>query len=139
MAIDDFSLLDCSRAQLARNLASFGLDGEVLEGDAFELLRDGVLADRSIGVFYYDGPHTFDAQLDALALVAPYLAPAAIVIIDDTDRVEVARAVRAYVRRETRATLVLELGGDGNPSGPWGEGIQVVAWRAALQRGVAHA
>jgi hypothetical protein len=40
---------------------------------------------RPIGVYFYDGDHAYDHQLEGLAVAEPFFAPGCIVIIDDTN------------------------------------------------------
>jgi predicted O-methyltransferase YrrM len=130
VAIDDFSLRDGSREQLERNLARFGLTGrpQILEGDAFALLRSGALEGRRVGVYYYDAAHGYEQQLDGLRLVEPFLAERALLIVDDTDWEQVGRAMRDYLGGQPRARLLLELPGNERGRPQWWEGMQLLAW-----------
>jgi predicted O-methyltransferase YrrM len=129
VGIDNFSMDGGGRALLESNLARHGLSGHtILEGDAFELLRQGVLGSRRVGVYYYDAAHDYQSQLDALRLVEPYLADGALLIVDDTDWKQVARALRAYRRSQPRARLLVELAGKDRGQPWWWEGVQVLRW-----------
>jgi predicted O-methyltransferase YrrM len=132
VAIDDFSRGDGGREQLERNLAGFGLDGRVtiLEGDAFELLRSGALADRRIGAYYYDAAHTYEQQRDGLVLAEPYLVDGALVTVDDTDWDFVDAAVRDYLDSRPDVRSVVKIGGKDSGRPWWWEGVQVLEWRA---------
>ena len=132
IAIDDFSMRDASRRTLEDNVRRFGLEGvTILEGDAFAILRDDVLPRESVGVYYYDAAHTYEQQLDGLRLAEPYLAPRALLIVDDTDWDFVADATRDYLAMEPRSQLILELPGKKAGRPAWWEGVQVLAWNAA--------
>jgi predicted O-methyltransferase YrrM len=132
IAIDDFSMRDASRRALEENLRRFGLeDATILEGDAFDILRDDAFPPESVGVYYYDAAHTYEQQLDGLRLAEPYLAPRALLIVDDTDWDFVAEATRDYLTMEPRAELILELPGKKAGRPEWWEGVQVLAWNAA--------
>jgi predicted O-methyltransferase YrrM len=133
VAIDDFSHGDGSREQLERNLAGFGLDGRaaILEGDAFELLRDGALAGRRLGAYYYDAAHTYEQQRDGLVRAEPYLVPGALLVVDDTDWDFVAAAVRDYLAARPNVRSVVEIGGKDTGRAWWWEGVRVLEWRAA--------
>jgi Methyltransferase domain len=129
VAIDDFSMRDASRAQLERNVARFGLTGaEILEGDAFEILRSDALDDRSVGVYYYDAAHTYEQQLDGLRLAEQHLADEALLIVDDTDWDFVARAVGDYLAMQPRAESLIEIGGKDAGAPAWWEGVHVLRW-----------
>jgi predicted O-methyltransferase YrrM len=130
VGIDDFSLGEGSRERLEANLERFGLGGRatILEGDAFELLRTGALGDRRAGVYYYDGGHSYEQQLDGLRLAEPYLSSPALVIVDDTDWDRVAAATRDYLAAQPRARLLLEVAGTDGGQPWWWEGLQLIAW-----------
>jgi hypothetical protein len=129
VGIDDFSMSEGSRALLEANVRRHGLAGHtVLEGDAFALLRGGALAGRRVGVYYYDAAHDYRSQLEGLRLVEPHLVDGALMIIDDTDWPQVARALRDYRRRQPRARLLVELDGKDRGQPWWWEGVQVLAW-----------
>jgi hypothetical protein len=132
VAIDNFSFRDGGRGELEANLERFGLAARatVLEGDAFELLRGGALAGRRVGVYYYDAAHSYQAHLDGLQLVENYLSDEALLIVDDTDWEQVARALRDYLSGQPKARLLLEVGGKSRGLPHWWEGMQVLAWRA---------
>lgn len=53
---------------------------------------------RQIGVYYYDGPHDESHQREALELAHPYLAPGAMVFIDDINETHVQRATQAFIQ-----------------------------------------
>jgi protein O-GlcNAc transferase len=131
LAIDDFSRGGSSREELEANLARFGLAERVtiLEGDAFEILRSGDLADRRIGVYYYDAAHTYEEQLEGLLLAEPYLADEALLIVDDTDWDFVDAAVRDYDAQRPNVRSVLRQSGKDRGHPAWWEGVEVLEWR----------
>jgi len=130
VGIDNFSLDDGNRALLEANLRRYGLGGHtILEGDAFALLRRGALGDRRVGVYYYDAAHDYKSQVRGLRLIEPYLAPGALLIVDDTDWEQVARAMRDYLAGQPRAELLVKLDGKDLGQPWWWEGVQVLRWR----------
>lgn len=131
VGIDDFSMQAASRTQLERNLERFGCGHvTVLEGDAFALLRDGALAGRQVGVYYYDAGHEYEQQLDGLRLVEQYLTEPALLIVDDSDWERVDRAVRDYLGGQPRARELLRIEGKNRGQPWWWEGVAVLAWHA---------
>ena len=130
VALDNWSMGEGSREQLELNLARFGLSGrpELLEGDAFETLRSGALAGRTVGVYYYDNGHEYEQQLDGMRLIEPHLASPALVIVDDTDWERVQRAVDDYLEQQPRATEVLTIDGKDRGHPEWWEGMRVIRW-----------
>ena len=129
VGIDDFSMREGSRALLEANLRRYRLGSHtILKGDAFTLLRGGALRGRRVGVYYYDAAHDYRSQLEALRLVEPHLVDGALLIVDDTDWPQVARALRDYRRSQPRARLLVEVAGKDRGQPWWWEGVQVLAW-----------
>jgi predicted O-methyltransferase YrrM len=134
VGIDDFSLGGGSRRGLDANLRRYGLAGHtILEGDAFKLLRAGALGVRRVGVYYYDAAHDYRSQVRGLRMIEPYLADEALLIVDDTDWDQVARAVRDYLAGQPRAKLLVTLDGKDRGQPWWWEGVQILRWRGATQ------
>ena len=129
VGIDNFSMGEGSRELLDENLGRYGLAGyELLEGDAFELLRGGALAGRRVGVYYYDAAHEYESQLEGLRLAEPHLVPGALMIVDDTDWERVDRAMRDYLAGQPRARLLVQVNGKDRGQAWWWEGMQVLVW-----------
>jgi protein O-GlcNAc transferase len=120
-----------SREGLEENLRRFGAEGAtILEGDAFELIEGGALADRRVGVYYYDGPHDYDSQVRGLRAIEPWLAYEALLVVDDFDWEQVDRATRDYLAAQPRARMLFEIGGAAKGQPQWWEGVAVLGWRA---------
>ena len=132
VAIDSFAFRDGSRAQLEENLERFGLGGraEILEGDLFELAPAGALAGRRVGVWYYDALHTYEAQLEGLRIVRPYLVAGALIVVDDTDWEQVGRSIDDFLAEEPRARRLVSIEGKDSGFPQWWEGVEVLAWEA---------
>ena len=136
VGVDNFSLGGGSRKQLEANLRRHGLRGHtILEGDAFRLLGGGALGDRRVGVYYYDAAHDYRSQVRGLRLIEPYLADNALLIVDDTDWEQVARAIRDYLAGQPQAELVVKLDGKDLGQPWWWEGVQVLRWRPGAAPG----
>jgi predicted O-methyltransferase YrrM len=132
MTVEGRSLPAASRAALQENLRRHGVSGAtILEGDSLEVLRGDALAGRSVGVFYYDASHAYEAQLEALRLVEPYLAGSALVIVDDTDWEQVRRAIDDYLAAQPRARELVSIEGSSAGRPWWWEGMVVLEWAAA--------
>ena len=139
VAIDNFSIGPVSvrsrsnppatREALETNLRRFGAEGAtILEGDALELLEQGALEGRQVGVFYYDAEHSYEAHIRALQLVEPYLADRALLVVDDSDWEQVGRAIRDYLARQPQARMLIEIEGAAAGRPWWWEGVAVLAW-----------
>ena len=129
LGIDNFSLRDGSAERVRENCARFRLpEPELLEGDVFELVPGGALEGMKVGVWYYDASHAYEAQLEGLRIAEPLLGPGSLVIVDDTDWEDVARAMDDYAASQPRARRILTLDGKDRGSPQWWEGMQVFAW-----------
>jgi predicted O-methyltransferase YrrM len=129
VGIDDFGFRDGSVERVEQNLARFGLPRpELLVGDVFDLVPGGALRDVPVGIWYYDALHTYEAQLEGLRIAEPWLAPGAVLIVDDTDWEQVERAMDDYLAEQPRARRILTLDGNDRGNPQWWEGMQVLEW-----------
>jgi predicted O-methyltransferase YrrM len=129
VGIDNFQMGDATRKQLDRNLASFDLEGAtILEGDAFTLVPNGALGDKRVGVYYYDAAHSYEAHLQGLVMIEPFLASRALLIVDDSDWEQVQDATRDYLAQQPKARMLVWIPGKDNGLPAWWEGVQVLAW-----------
>jgi predicted O-methyltransferase YrrM len=131
VGVDSFGFRGATLEKVHENLARFGLEPpEIVVGDAFELVPAGGLGDVSIGVWYYDAGHSYEAQVEGLRIAEPLLAPGALVIVDDTDWDDVVRAMDDYLAEQPRARRILTLDGKSRGAPHWWEGMQVLVWDA---------
>jgi predicted O-methyltransferase YrrM len=129
VGIDSFGFRDTSLEKVHVNLAQHGLaPPEIIVGDAFELVPAGALDGVAVGVWYYDAEHSYEAQLEGLRIGEPWLASGALVIVDDTDWDDVARAMDDYVADQPKARRVLTIDGKSRGAPQWWEGMQVLVW-----------
>jgi predicted O-methyltransferase YrrM len=129
IGIDSFGFRDASLEKVRANVERFGLEQpEILVGDAFELVPAGALEGTPVGVWYYDAAHSYEAQVEGLRIAEPWLAPGALVIVDDTDWDDVARALDDYVAEQPRARRVLTIDGKSRGAPQWWEGMQILVW-----------
>jgi predicted O-methyltransferase YrrM len=129
VGIDTFDFRDGSLESVERNLDRFGLERpQLLVGDVFELVATGALAETRVGVWYYDALHTYEAQLSGLRVAESLLAPGALVIVDDSDWEQVARALEDYLTEQPRARRILSIEGSEKGLPHWWEGMQVLCW-----------
>ena len=130
VGIDSFDFRDGTLENVEQNLAHFGVGrAELIVGDVFELVPDGSLGDARAGVWYYDALHTFEAQLEGLRIAEPWLAPGALLIVDDTDWEQVDRAMDVYLEGQPGARRLLTIEGKDRGQPQWWEGMQVLEWR----------
>lgn len=72
----------------------------------------------SIGVYFYDAAHTYQDQLLALELADPFLAPGALIFVDDANQLEVQAATRDFLADHPHYLLLasLKTAHNGHPS-----------------------
>jgi predicted O-methyltransferase YrrM len=129
VGVDSFAFRDASLDRVHANLARFDLvSPEIIVGDAFELVPTGALGDVTVGVWYYDAAHSYEAQLEGLRIAEPLLVSGALIIVDDTDWDDVARAMDDYIVEQPRASRLLTVDGKSRGAPQWWEGMQVLVW-----------
>jgi predicted O-methyltransferase YrrM len=129
VGIDSFGFRDATLDTVEQNLAHFGLARpELIVGDVFKLVSGGALGEIRAGVWYYDALHTYEGQLEGLRIAEPWLAPGALLIVDDTDWEQVDRAMDDYVAEQPRARRILTFDGKDRGQPQWWEGMQVLRW-----------
>ena len=132
-ACDDFSRVWSSRERLARTIERFAAPGQVafLEMEFREFLRSAPWRPARVGAYFYDGGHAFRDQFDALALVEPWLADDAVIIVDDTNDLPVRAANRLFARHAPRLELVADVRTRADCQPTWWNGIQLFRYRAS--------
>jgi predicted O-methyltransferase YrrM len=129
VGIDGFQFRDGSLEKVEENLARFGLSApEMLVGDVFDLVAEGALDGLSVGIWYYDALHTYEAQLEGLRVAEGSLRPGALMIVDDSDWDDVSRAIDDYVAEQPRARHLLTVDGKERGLPHWWEGMAVLEW-----------
>jgi predicted O-methyltransferase YrrM len=129
VGIDSFDFRNASLEGVQANLERFGLPTpEILVGDVFQLVPDGAIPERSVGIWYYDAAHDYDSQVAGLRIAEPLLVPGGLMIVDDTDWEQVDRAMEDYVAEQPRARRIVTLDGKSRGAPQWWEGMQVLAW-----------
>lgn len=129
VAIDRFEFRDASLARVEENLERFELPRpDILAGDVFDLVSSGALEGVRAGVWYYDALHTYEAQTAGLRAAEAFLAPGALVIVDDSDWEQVAKAIDDYLDSQPRARRLLSVAGSTHGLPHWWEGMAVLVW-----------
>ena len=81
------------------------------------------------GVYFYDGSHREEDQYLGLKLAEPFLAPGAIVLVDDTNWPEPRRATERWIR-ERGLTVLQDIRTDDFRTSAFWNGLIVCRWRA---------
>ncbi len=132
-ACDNFSRLGSSRAALQRTIDRFTAPGQVqfFDMDFRKFLRQAPWQPARVGVYFYDGHHSFDDQFQALDLIVPWLADEALVVVDDTNDLPVRAANRLFVQHTSGFELLLDIRTPADRQPTWWNGIQVYRFRRA--------
>jgi hypothetical protein len=130
-ACDNFSEFGGPRAALTATLAQWTAAGQVRfhDTDFRRFLAGAPWAPARVGVYFYDGGHDFDDQFVALQAMLPHLAPAAAVIVDDTNWRHVRAANRFFARHVPGFELVRDLRTSTAFSPAWWNGLELYRWR----------
>jgi predicted O-methyltransferase YrrM len=130
VAVDNFSEFNGSRAQLQHTLHTEQIASRVtlVEADTLTGLT-GLSA--TIGVFFYDADHSYQATWDALNAVIPRLAQEALIVVDDYNWKEVRQAVLDFsMSAHGRVTAFYELLTTGNMQyDSWWNGLALLSWK----------
>lgn len=134
-AVDNFSEFDPSGANLEilmNNLLKFNLEEQVIlcnqdfEEFFFDLKQ--LQSYPKIGVYFYDGAHDYRSQLLGLLLVKPFLADRALIIVDDTNWLDVQQANLDFTGTHPECKLLLDLPTPNNGHHTFWNGIQLFSW-----------
>ena len=62
---------------------------------------------ETLGVYYFDGPHTYEHQFNGLRLAEPFFAPDGVVLVDDTNGDAARRGTLDFLAQSTRRYQML--------------------------------
>lgn len=120
-----------SQAVWRENMARFGLHARTQYIDASVPAVWSTLDVPPVGVYLFDGDKaTEEAAYDGLWGVLPYLAPEALIIVDDANEITIRRAVwRLEQAARGHAAKILDIPTPGNCWPCFWNGIIAIAWR----------
>jgi hypothetical protein len=75
--------------------------------DALENLSK-YIGNKKVGLYFVDGPHDYRSQLMCLLLIKPYLAPNAVIVVDDSNYRHVRQANRDFLIAHPEFKLLFE-------------------------------
>jgi Methyltransferase domain len=129
-ACDDFSEFSGSLTQLDRTIQEYTAPEQVrfYDMDFRSFLALAPWQPSRIGVYFYDGGHTFEEQYLALEQVLPWLADRAVVIIDDTNAGQVRAANKRLTSLVPGFKLLADVQTPGNEFPTWWNGVQVYSY-----------
>ncbi len=121
-----------ARAELMTNLADHtkGVPGfRLLEGDCFRVLQDRGVVGEPVGVYFYDGAHTWLAHYLALGVAEHLLADEAVVLVDDATWPVVRKATMAYARRHRGWGVLRAFDAETDHDERWANGLLLLRFR----------
>ena len=139
MGVDNFSLFDHekfnkgipNRKSLATNLARFHqrIHVESYEDDFREFIPGFFNANPRLRptVYFYDGPHSVQDQIDGLEIMTPYLAERCLIAVDDSNWNEVTEANEYFLRQHPDFKKVLEIKTPHNGHPTWWNGLTIIS------------
>jgi len=134
-AIDNFSqfdVFDTNADRLRENLNKFELEEQVIFWnldfeDFFWELRT-LETQEKIGVYFYDGAHDYRSQLVGLLLIRPFLAKQALIVVDDSNWIEVKQANWDFIAANPECRIELELLTPPSGVSTFSNGLYVLSW-----------
>ena len=118
IGVDNFSLKNSPRsAFLSRFERARGPSHTFHEADFREYLANQ--HNEPLGVYLFDGPHTYQDQFDGLTLAEPYFAKGCVVVVDDTNWPQVREANLDFIKNsqfEYRMLLDVQTPRTGHPT-----------------------
>lgn len=131
IAIDNFSQFGGSEEECLGNLRRFNCSNVgLINDDAWSAIERGMIR-SPVGVYFYDGEHTFDQQWRALDMITTHLSDRALVVIDDTDHPPAFAATRCHILSDPRYSLLYRFKSPYNGEPRWWNGVAILAFNRA--------
>jgi protein O-GlcNAc transferase len=133
IGIDNFSQYDTdgrNKRSLRDNLGKFSdpKNIEFYDQDYREAVS-GIFSKEpalKINVYYYDGEHSYESQVEGLSIVLPYLADKCIILVDDINMGSVDRANKYFLRKNPDFKTAFKVRTKDNSSEDWWNGFEVI-------------
>jgi hypothetical protein len=98
-----------------------------VEGDWRKFLGDfRETTDKKIGLYFYDGDHSFNDQFEALERIVPYLSDNPIIFIDDANLEDVKNANEKFLNIHPDFSILYDIKTPCNRYPTWWNGIQIL-------------
>lgn len=84
VGVDNFSMLGSPRSEFMERFEK----GKSQNHEFYDMSYQAYFKNShkgKIGLYFYDGAHDYDSQLDALRVAAPFYAPGCLILVDDTN------------------------------------------------------
>jgi hypothetical protein len=131
VSVENFSQFTESNSQsiLWDNLLKFDMENRVImENDDFRsFFANKAATELKIGVYFYDGAHDTQSQLDGYELALPYLADQCLIFVDDYRYPEVKESVRLFLLAHPEFHVIFEREPAENFDPYWWDGLVILA------------
>lgn len=133
VGIDNFSEYNPggqNEAYVKANIAKLKQDNVVYHNADFREAVPDIFEDESVHVYFYDGCHRYQDQLDGLEIMLPKYARKCVIVVDDVCWADVARANDDFVARHPEFQRFIRIAPhDGSyPHGScnWWNGFEII-------------
>jgi len=126
IGVDNFSAFGGPRdAFLRRFRALASPSHQFFDGDFRTYFRD--VHRGPIGVYYFDGPHDYASQREALELAEPFLEKGSVALVDDTNRPDPRRATLDFLAaQQGRYRLIFDRHSLWAENPLWWDGLMIL-------------
>ena len=136
IGIDNFSEFDdkgTNKEILKENLAKFGTPSniEYYNMDYREAIAHIFASEPQlrVDVYYYDGEHTYEAQLAGLEIMLPHLSERCVILVDDINWDYVERANQDFLKAHREFASAFKTKSRGCGTDDWWNGVEVIVRR----------
>ncbi len=112
--IDNFAYFDKDKKNygiVQDRIQALGLTQVQLLNDDYEDILENLskhIGNKKVAVYFIDGPHDYRSQMMCLLLIKPFLAPNAVIIVDDSNYRHVRQANRDFLVAHPEFKLLYE-------------------------------
>lgn len=79
-----------------------------------------------VNVYFYDGEHSYENQIEGLRIMLPHLAEKCIIVVDDLNCEKAEMANNAFIKENPDFKSIIKIKTKGNGSEDWWNGIEVI-------------
>lgn len=131
IGIDNFSEIDYGENEkiLMENISKFDAKNiYFLKMDGREAIENIFAKEPNlrISVYFYDGNHSYESQLNGLRMVLPFLARECIIIVDDLNWEQVEMSNKAFLKENPNFSSLFKIRTKGDKSEDWWNGIEIL-------------
>ena len=117
--------------ELKKNLAKFPNTQNIewYKGDYKKVIKNLFAKEPNlkVNVYFYDGEHSYENQLEGLKIMLPYLSKRSIIIVDDLNWEQVEKANTDFIKKNPDFKSVIKIKTKANCSEDWWNGIEIIA------------